>query len=381
MQHSDWDPRDPAVLHDQRAAYDGMRARCPVAYSDFLGWSLFRHGDIVAVLDDPATYSSASRHLAIPNGMDPPQHTIYRNALEPFFDEARMVEFMPRCRAIARELVDRSLPRRQLEFMTEFSEPFALRSECNFLGWRDDIWPDLQGWTHGNQEAALSRDRAAGKRLAEELAQHVTEEIRARRNGDDDRNDDLMSQLMTIEVDGRPLSDEALVSILRNWIAGHGTVAAGLGILVYHLAGDQDLQQRLRNDPSLIAAAADELLRVDDPLVANRRTTTRPVAIGGRQIDSGSNLTLMWIAANRDEREFVHPDTIDLDRNERASLVFGAGIHDCIGAPIARMELRVALEELLDRTGGIELVLSEAPVRNVYPGNGFASLPVLLHSA
>lgn len=102
---SDWDPRDDAVLHDQRRAYDEMRERCPVAHSDFLDWSLFRHADVVNVLADPKTYSSASRHRAIPNGMDPPEHTLYRRALEPYFTPERMAAFEPHCRRIAIDLV------------------------------------------------------------------------------------------------------------------------------------------------------------------------------------------------------------------------------------------------------------------------------------
>ena len=107
----DWDPRDPAVLADQRAAYDDLRERCPVASSDLLGWSLFRHADVVRVLDDPATFSNASRHPAVPNGMDPPEHTRYRRALEPFFDPEPMAAFEPRCREVARDHVGRLLER------------------------------------------------------------------------------------------------------------------------------------------------------------------------------------------------------------------------------------------------------------------------------
>lgn len=378
MPHTDWDPRHPTTLHDQRAAYDAMRATCPVAYSDFLGWSLFRHDDIVTVLDDPTTFSSASRHVAIPNGMDPPEHTRYRNALTPFFDAARLADFEPHCRATAAQLAELMTGLDELEFVGEFAEPYALGAECDFLGWPDVIWGHLQGWTHGNQEVALSRDRAAGKAIAEELARYVTAAIRARHSARGMPCDDLTSRLMATEIDGKRLNDEDLADILRNWIAGHGTVAAALGILVFHLAKDPALQQRLRDDPSLIPAAVDEILRVDDPLVANRRTTTRPVDIGGRHIDAGEKLTLMWITANRDPEIFSDPDTIELDRDQNKNLVFGEGIHDCIGAGLARLELRVALEELLARTSAIEFGASDRPVRSVYPSNGFARLPVRL---
>ncbi len=377
MQQPDWDPRDPEVLRDQRAAYDAMRATRPVAFSDFLGWSLFHHNDIAEVLAHPEIYRSGSPHRAIPNGMDPPEHTRYRDALVPFFDADQMVEFEPRCRAIAAQLAELAVGLDELEFVGEFAEPYALGAQCDFLGWPDVVWVHLQGWTHGNQEAALSRDRTAGKALAEELERYVDAAIRARKLARAP-SDDLTSRLMATKVDGQPLSDSDLASILRNWIAGHGTVAAGLENLVYHLVSDQQLQRRLREDPTLIAAAVDEILRVDGPLVANRRTTSQAVEIGGRRIEKDSKLTLMWIAANRDNHAFPNAEDVQLDRDQQGNFVFGAGIHDCIGAPLARLELRVALEELLARTSEIELVDSQTAERSVYPSNGFSRLSVRL---
>ncbi len=380
MNRPDWDAADPETLRDQRAAYDTMRESCPVAYSELLGWSLFRHNDIVGVLADPATYRSASTHRAIPNGMDPPEHTHYRNALTSFFEPAEMMAFESRCRAIATELSRTVARRGQLDLIGEFAEPLSLRAACDFLGWPENVWSDLQGWMHGNQETALSRDRGAAKRAAEEVSQFVNEAIATRQERASDPGD-ITSQLMATEVEGQALSSDDIVSILRNWIAGHGTVAAGLGILVFHLASDQTLQRRLRHDPTLVAAAVDEILRVDGPLVANRRTTASPVEIGGRHIGEGEKLTLMWIAADRDERVFANPDRIELDRNEQDNLLFGAGIHDCLGAPLARLELRVAVEELLAHTSAIELDRAAAPIRSVYPSNGFSTLPVHLVSA
>jgi len=130
----------------------------------------------------------------------------------------------------------------------------------------------------------------------------------------------------------------------------------------------------LRRSPAQIPAAIEEILRSDGPLIANRRTTTRAVEIQGRAIPPGAGLSLMWIAANRDPRVFPHPDAIDLERDNRASLVWGQGIHLCLGAPLARLEIRVALEELLARTRRFET--TGQAVRKVYPGNGLASLPL-----
>jgi len=374
----DWDPRDDAVLRDQRGAYDEVRERCPVAYSEFLNWSLFRHADIKEVLADPATYSSASNYLAIPNGMDPPDHTLYRQVLEPYFDAEAMASFEPRCRQIATETVQSILARDDMDIVSEFIEPFSLRSLCAYLGWPLDTWDKLQGWTHGNQQAAFSRDREAGKALATEYPGYVMQALDARRTEGAAASNDLTSSLMVVEVGGKRLRDEDIVSILRNWTAGHGTVAAGIGLVFLYLAEHQDIQQQLRNDPALLPAAIDEILRVDGPLVANRRTTTRDVEIGGRTIASGEKLTLMWIAANRDDQAFDAPNEVRLDRDPAENFLFGWGIHVCQGAPLARLEMRVAIEELLARTGHIELAEMEPPQREVYPGNGLRMMKVRL---
>ncbi len=369
--NDDWDPRGGSVLKDQRGAYDDMRERCPVAHSDFLGWSLFRHQDVVNVLADPKTYSSASRHPAIPNGMDPPVHDRYRDALAPHFSVAQMGALEPRCRAIAVDLLEPMLAGGDADFMDAFATPFPLKTLCAFLGWPEQQWECLGGWTHGNQQAAFTRDPAAGRALASLFSEHAKANLAAHRASPD--ADDVTDHLLATAVEDRALDDEQIVSILRNWTAGHGTVSAALSLLVLHLAEQPELQQRLRADPSLIPLGVEEILRADDPLVANRRTTTREVTIGDRTIPAGAGLTLMWIAANRDPKAFDDAEAVQLDRGTDAGLVWGQGIHVCLGAPLARLEMRVALEELLARTRRFELV-GEAPRRTVYPSNGLGTL-------
>jgi hypothetical protein len=119
---------------------------------------------------------------------------------------------------------------------------------------------------------------------------------------------------------------------------------------------------------------------MDDPLVANRRVTTREVEIHGHTIPKGENLSLMWIAANRDPQAFNNPNSVEIDRNTKKRLVWGQGIHICLGAPLARLEMRIALEELLLRTKRFELVGNNQQ-RAVFPSNGFAQLFLHLHKA
>lgn len=374
----DWDPQDKSVAEHQRAAYDEMREQCPVAYSDFLHWSLFRHQDIVAVLDAPETYSSASRHLAVPNGMDPPEHTRYRRALEPAFTPARMAALEPSCRQIADALVRDLLAQDDVEVMVDYTQPFSLKTLCVFMGWPQTDWDFLRGWTHGNQEAAFAQNREAGAALAYSFAEFVKRGLQARRAAGHRADDDLVSRLMAAKVAGNALSDEEIVSLVRNWTAGHGTVAVALGILIAYLAEHPDLQQRLRTDPALLPAAIDEILRADGPLVANRRTTMRDVEIEGRTIRAGDKLSLMWIAANRDERVFADPGAVRLDRDQMPNLLFGRGIHDCLGAPLARLELQVALGTLLTRTAAFARDETALVSRAVYPSNGFQELHLRL---
>ncbi|MDO8271583.1 MAG: cytochrome P450 [Gammaproteobacteria bacterium] len=374
---ADWNPLDALTLKDQRRAYDDMRERCPVAYSEFMGWSLFRHEDIVAVLADTETYSNVSQFLAIPNGIDPPVHCQYREPLDANFDQTQMAKFEPNARKIAETLLEPLLYREEVEFIEAFVNPFALKTLCALLGWPEDQWESLGGWVHDSQHSAFKKDPVAGKALASYFSEHVKKNLNNRRASPSNA-EDATDALMNTQIEDVQLEDDQIVSILRNWTAGHGTVAAGLGILVLHLAQESELQDSLRSDPSLISTAIEEILRADGPLVANPRTTTRQVEIQGRSIPKGEHLTLMWIAANRDPRSFDEPNAIKVERNTEDSLVWGQGVHLCQGAPLARLEMRVAIEELLARTKRIELTGTDAPCRHVYPSNGLAALTLRL---
>lgn len=371
-----WDPRDPAVLKDQRAAYDEMRGRCPAAHSEFLGWSLFTHDDVKRVVTDPETFSSETRRIAVPNGMDPPAHTAYRAALAPYFTPERMAGFEPTTRQIASRLLDATTGTGEIEAIDAFVNPFAHQAVCAFMGWPVEHWNRVSEWTHGNQEAAFRRDREAGARLAHEFETYVTEIIEARRS--DGSTSDLMGELTRATVDGRPLTNEEIVSALRTWTAGHGTVAAALGIVIGYLAADTGLQDRLRADPRLLDRAIDEILRTDGPLVSNNRTAARDVEIDGQPIRAGERISVIWIAANRDPQAFADADRVDVDRDPADNLLFGSGIHRCLGEPLARLNLRVAVDELLRRPERFELAVTRELARHRYPSNGLAELPLRL---
>ncbi len=375
-QQEDWNPLDAAVLGDQRQAYDRMREQCPVAHSKFMGWSLFRHEDVVAVLADPATFINTSRFPAIPNGLNPPEHGPYNAALAAFFSSEDMAKLESDTRATATQLLEPLYHSGEVEFIEAFVAPFAFKTLCAWLGWPDSQWQQLASWVAGNEQVAFSGDAAAGKKLADGFATQVLDNLNAHRMA---RNSpvDATVRLLVTRVNNARLSDEVITTILRNWVAGHGTVADALGIVVMHLARNAALQEQLRRAPALIPAAIETILRTDGPLVANKRMTTREVEFQGRLIPKDASLSLMWIAANRDPRAFPDPDGVEPARANAASLAWGQGIHLCLGAPLARLEMRLALEGLLARTMRFELTRPE-PVRKVYPGNGLAALHLRL---
>ncbi|MCT8468575.1 cytochrome P450 [Chromohalobacter canadensis] len=372
--HQDWDPRDEAVLDDQRAAYDTMRRRCPVAFSDYMQWSLFRHADVWRVLEDHATFSNAvSRHLSVPNAMNPPEHARFRRLIEPYFAPGPMRDFEPLCRDIADKLVDALPAEGEIEAMADLGQPFALQVQCTFMGWPDELHAPLQDWVTRQQTATLAGDREALIGLAQEFDSVIRGLLEERRLAGAQAPDDVTTRLMRERVDGRTLSDEETISIIRNWTAGElGTISACVGILLRYLAEHTDLQMRLRREPELLPAAIDEILRMDAPLMSNRRIATCPVTLGGRRIEAGERLTVLWGSANRDEAVFGDPDAFRLDRDPDLNLLYGAGIHVCPGAPLARMELRLFLQALLDRTQVLAAVADKPAVRAHFPAGGYS---------
>ncbi|MBX3098579.1 MAG: cytochrome P450 [Salinibacterium sp.] len=378
-QTDDWDPRGPGALADPTQAYDAMRGTCPVAHSEYLGWSVFRHSDVVAVVEDHASYSSrvSARHPAVPNGYDPPQHGRYRDLVDHYFHPDDVNTFEPLFSSIASELAA-ELPGdgSEIEFIDRFALTYALQTQRAWLGWPDYFAVALREWVTRQHSATLSGDRQALADVARDfdgVVSRVLAEWRARPSP----ADDITSRLLREQIDGVPLSDDEIVSILRNWTVGElATMSASVGILVDYLARHPQLQERLRHAPEDLPAAIDEILRIHAPLSSNRRVTTRAVELGGRYIDAGERITISWASANRDEAVFGDPDEYRPHENAPHNLLYGRGIHDCPGAPLARLELRVAIAELLAATRQIALSLDTPPVVAAYPASGFRTLPV-----
>ena len=375
----DWDPTSEESSKDQRAAFDKMRQKCPVGRSEYFGWTLFRHDDVMRALLDHETFSNAvSTHLSVPNGMDPPEHTVFRKIIESYFHDSRMKAFEPICRALMKRLLKERLKSGEIEFMREIALPFAVRVQCAFLGWPEELHARLTDWIHRSQEATLARDQSALSAVAREFENIIDDLIDRRRRNNASAEQDVTSSLMHERVYGRPLTNEELASILRNWTAGEiGTISASVGILAAHLAEDAQLQAKMRSDWTLLSYSIDEILRIYGPLVANRRITKCPANIGGKQIGAGEKISINWISANRDEKVFDDAHSFRFGRDPSKNLLYGAGIHVCPGAPLASLEMRVFMEELLSATREMSIA-GERPKHAAYPASGFSRLPLMI---
>lgn len=370
-----WEPHTDPDAGNPIEESDAMRCKCPVAHGGPGRWYVFGHRDITNVLLDHETFSNeVSGRLSVPNGMDPPAHTPYRRLIEPLFSREYLAPFEGPCRAIAAELIDGAIAAGDVEVMEMIAYPFAGRAQCAFLGWPDALASLLADWTRRNQAAARSADRATLRALAVEFKAVVADVLRHFRQNRTTRNN-VMNALLDARVEGRPLNDEELTSLLRNWTVGEiGTISASVGILLHAMAVHPGLQATLHDQPGKLPAAIDEILRAHGPLVSNRRRVKIDTTIGGRPIQAGDEIILMWTAANRDETVFDRPNEILPDRDGRHNLLYGAGIHVCPGAPLARLEMRVFMEECLDRCRNIELHPAEQPAHARHPAGGYSRI-------
>ena len=375
------------MQRDQLAAYDAMRARCPVAHDDYLGYTLFRHEDVRYALDHPEQFSSrvSTRHVAVPSGMDAPEHTAFRAINDRYYTPQRLAGFAPRFRAIIRNLVA-ALPRGQaVDVMDGFAQRYAMRIQNAFMGWPDSLEAPLTAWIEKNRRATLRGDRAEIAAVALEFDHYIRALLQERRDAGDAAPQDITTELLRDTVhlpDGdRSMTEAELISLIRNWTVGElSTVSAAAGILVRFLAAHPDEQARLRADTAAIPAAVEEIMRLEDPLVSNRRITTREVTLGGRTLPAGSRVTLNWASVNRDEAAFPDALAYHPERDQSANLVYGAGIHACPGAPLARLELRLLMEELLSGTTHIALDATdpEPCAYAQYPVAGYSKVRVVV---
>lgn len=348
---------EPALLDWLRT----MREQQPVWQDRYGLWHVFRHADVEAITRDPATFSSDTSRFVpagapVQRGMltqiDPPEHRALRHLVSAAFTPRTVADLEPRIRTVTGELLDAAGERFDLVDALAFPLPVIVIAEL--LGLPAEDRELFRTWADGlfSMQVDDPRDPELGPRIAAAMADitaYLAEGCRERRT---DPREDLVSALVTAEVDGRRLDDEEAANFsMLLLLAGHITTTILLGNAVRTLDEHPGVWDELRADPSLIPGAVEEVLRYRSPFTQVGRSTLRSAEVSGVTIPADA-LVMPWLlSANRDNRAHSEPDRFDIRRGlgGGAQLAFGHGVHFCLGAPLARLEARVALEALTAR--------------------------------
>jgi cytochrome P450 len=346
------------------SGYNQLQRKCPVqrmAMPDGSSyWAVLGSTELESVLKDHATFSSAIVHFgdipSIPIELDPPRHTHYRRVLNAVINHATVTSLEAHIRSYVVEMVSEFVAQGGGDIVP-LAKALPLRVLCRLLGVPDEDWQKLQQSQTDLVPRDMIMDSAeAGKMrmagLAPVLA-YAEKLIQLRRAVP---ADDIVSKLLAAQVDGAPMTDhEALQIMMLLLLAGHETSGNALSGAVLLLATHDDAQQALRNAPDKIPAAVEECLRTEAPVQTLDRRVTKDTELGGQELAAGDKVLTIYAAANVDERVFASPENFDPTRVPNRHYTFGRGIHVCVGAPIARMELRIFLEELLSRTQSFKI--------------------------
>lgn len=370
---------------DLRSLTDQLRSEHDVVTNPSGEWVLLRHADVkAAALDDSRFSSQVSRFLQVPNGLDGDEHSRFRALIERHLSYAALSPYLPVFEKLAAELV-RSLPKGStINAVSDIGAVFAVRAQCAWLGWPAELESKLLQWTQDNHNASRSEDDSKMAQVAEDFDAIILSMIRPRRNPSQanqhafDAND-ATSRLCQEQIDARELSEAELVSILRNWTGGHlGSIALCVGVIVAYLVQHPQQAKALASATDAeLDAVLDEILRLDNPFVSNRRMTTCPVTLGEHQLPTGTRVQLNWTSANRDEAVFGSNDFAP-HAHAADNLVYGIGKHICPGRLLATWQLRIITRALLTQTSRITLAPDQSMERESPPLGGYHCVPVVL---
>jgi cytochrome P450 len=413
---------DPELVRCPWPLYDVLRGQDPVAYAERLGaYVVTRYADAVEVLRDHETFSStmasgpssvtglaqrlvddpatpealraqAARRLRMAQTpvlllTDPPQHKRQRALVAGAFSPKRINALEPEIRRFANELIDSFAARGEVELVSEFSLPLPMTVIATMLGVPPADMADFKRWADAFT-AGVGADRTP-EQIARMFADidafydYFTAAIEDRRAAP---RDDLLTDLLQARMDGvEPLSvDEILLMTSQFIVGGHETTTLMITSAMYRFATDPALADRVRADASLIPGLIDDMLRLDAPVQGMFRLTTRPVKIGDVALPAGALVWVVFGSANRDPEAFPHPD--DLCALEMSSpmhkapphLTFGRFEHFCLGSSVARLELRVATELLLERMPDLALGCEPAELQRhgSFVLHGYPALPL-----
>jgi len=384
------DDFDPTVTDDPERShrmYARLREACPVAYSSAYGgfYALTRYEDVKNAASDAQTFISSVRAVvpSDPRGLrrpplnfDAPAHTPFRRALDRTLQRARLERLEGPLRAHAREALRPLLDAGEGDIATGFGVQFPAWVTTEWLNLEPHLAPYLAETSFRWVNAWRRQEAEVVTEMSEKMYDIARDLVARRRVEPMDIERDPASSLLAERVDGEPLAEEHLVGCLRqSLVVGMVAPPILLGSIMRHLSDDPELQERLRGEPELIPAAVEEFVRLYSPYRGFARTVSRPVELHGRKIPTGVPVTLVYASANRDPEQFPDPETFVLDRpNIAQHLGFGRGRHRCVGMPLARMAIRIALEELLAATASFE---AHGPFEYArMPEVGLTSVPV-----
>ena len=347
----------PEEAINPQGIYRDLRDNTPVVYlsgrSTTGTLTISRHEDVMAALRTPEVFSSDSSAVQIGNTrplvplqVDPPHHSKHRKALDPLFAPKQMVKYEPRVRELIRELIDEVADQGHCNFHEAIAEPLPSTIFLELLGLpvnRVDEFLALKDGIIRPPARSLEERYEMVKATGQKIYAVLEEVVEARMA---ERQDDFLSTIIDAKVDGQPLSRDDVVDIgYLFFLAGLDTVSASLECIVAYLAQNPGHRQRVADDPAVIPHAIEELLRYESPVPVVPRVTAADTEMSGCPISAGTRITVLLGSANTDERFWDNPDEVDFDRESNKHLGFGGGVHRCLGSHLARMELRVALEE------------------------------------
>lgn len=343
------------------SAMKEARSRCPVAHSrEHGGFHVpLRYEDVKkAALDWRNFRSSPSILRPVPDRpkgppieYDPPEHDGWRKLFRDGVTPQTAVRIEPLLRDDAGRLIDGFADQGSCDLIADYAARLPLLALCHILGLDAPKGQRVREMTIALNQSYGQPEKTAAAFAA--LADFGLAEVEARRA---EPRDDLLTALADAELEGRPITPTEIGQFMVSFLAaGHSSTIAGISAVLCRVLADTAIRDALLADPSRIEAAVEESLRLHPPFFGFYRQAHADTELSGTPIRAGESVYLSWAAANRDPDVFPDPDRFDLDRHAPRIMSFGFGIHACVGAPVARMELRVALEELLDRLPDIRL--------------------------
>ncbi|MEQ1873726.1 MAG: cytochrome P450 [Ilumatobacteraceae bacterium] len=373
------DARCPVVFdhHSREFAADPwtplreLRETCPVAYSENYGgfWILTSYADIKEVASDDLRFSSANGltvpdkknvgQRSIPIEMDPPDFLMFRRILHPMLSPAAVDRMTPVIERFVHGAIDSFIESGSCDFVHDLAEPVPAMSTLYKLGLPVERWKEIAEPMH--QVVFLRQEnpeRAGAIAKLGAISDLLYETIASRRESP---RDDMISYLIGCTVDGRPVTDAEVKEMAYLTIqGGFDTTGSAISNALIHLDRDRDARKRLIDDPSLMVAAMEEFLRFEAPQVALARTAMVDAVVGGKQIKAGDKLLLMWASGNRDADAFENPDELQLDRFPNRHMTFGLGAHRCLGSNLARRQIEITLNGVLQRMPDYEIDMDAA---------------------